>query len=474
MSTSSFRNARAATLAIASGLLSAAPSFAQPCHVPLSTTPITGVTGGVVAIESPRGDPSRLYLMGQSGNIRLVRNGSVVTGNVITIAGLGSSGAGYGMAIDPEFSSNGYIYFFIPTGGTSSIVRYTRGTATDPEAFDPASRLNILTIPGAPTQHTGGWLGFGPGGLLYCALGEGSDFSQHPRRLEGKVLRIDITRDDFPVDTNKNYALPPNNPFPAGPWLPEVFLIGLRNPWRCSFDRLTGTLFVGDVGGSTAEEIDIIPPGSPGGMNFGWPCYEGLVRRGTCPGLVHTPPAVDFPRTGGPITISCITGGYVYRGSAIPALRGRYVFGTCAGAGGLLSIDPAHPDTSIRRHSDGPFSVYCLGEDAAGELYLGTSNSAYKVVAGTPPTIDCNANSVRDFCEILAFEQTDFNADNIPDSCQRACLADFNASGTVNAQDVHDYLSVWFPRRPSADLSADGVVGAQDVFDFLAAWFAGC
>lgn len=456
-------------------LAGVASTLAQPCHVGLTLQSITGLNQATVAIESPRGDPSRVYFMAQAGQIRLMRNNVVLTTPVLSITGLGSSGAGYGMALDPQFTSNGYIYFFMPTGTTSSIVRYTRGLGTDTESFDPASRINILTVPGTPTQHTGGWLGFGPDGYLYCALGEGQGYAQTVDRREGKVLRIDVRGDDFPSDMAKNYAVPPNNPFLSGPWLPEVFIAGVRNPWRCSFDRQTGDFYVADVGGGTAEEINIIPVGSPGGMNFGWPCFEGTFMRSQCPTLVHTPPAVDYPRSG-TVVISCITGGYVYRGSAIPALRGRYVFGSCGFGGNqkIFSIDPAQPTTSVRWHAQPQPSVLCFGEDGGGELFVATTSGVSRLIASAPPSPDCNSNKIMDACDIAAFTETDFNANGVPDSCERACLADFNASGQVNVQDIFDFLSVWYPGRASADVNSSGVTNVQDVFDFLAGWFAGC
>lgn len=456
-----------ATLALTSA------AMAQPCGPGLSFQLINGFTGSQVGVAGHPTDPDTVYFLGLTGTVRIFRNGSLLTGSALTVSGFGSTNAGYGFTIDPDFATNGYIYIFGPTGMTSSLVRYTR-SSTNPDVFDPASRTVLLVVPASPSQHTGGWIAFGPDGYLYLGLGDHftSSNSQNQTNWLGKLLRIDVRSDGFPSDSNRNYAIPATNPFISGPFASEVFAIGLRNPFRSSFDSATGDLYIADVGQSRREEVDVLPAGSPGGQNFGWPCREGLyVSTSSCSPLlpVLTDPVIDFERT----ETSCILGGTVYHGSQIPWLQGRYIFGSCSGSVAMQSFVPANPRQTLQSHSLS-ITLYCIGTNANGELFVGTSNNGGRLVATPPPNPDCNANSKSDACEIASHLETDYNANAIPDSCERVCIADWNVSGVADANDIFDFLNTWMQAYLAADVNHDGVSTTADIFDFLNIWFSGC
>lgn len=454
--------------------VAAAPAMAQPCGTPLALQPVTGLTGSHVAISSDPSDATRMLSLDLNGQVRSFRTNASTIVTTLTLTGSAGGGGGYGMTFDPNFASTGHLYIFFPTGSTSSVLRFTR-SSSNPELFDPTSRTVILQIPSSPTQHTGGWIGFGPDGYLYVAVGDhfNSANAQNPAVLMGKLLRIDVRSDGFPADANRNYAIPSDNPFVGGTTPPEIVCRGLRNPFRCFFDDQTGALFIADVGGGQREEVNRITPGIMLGQNFGWPCREGFIQgssTGACASPpIFTDPVVDFTRT----QMTCITGGLLYRGAAIPSLQGRFLVASCAGTGRFFSFHPSVPIPSLTLHSGIATSIYCFAEDASGEVYVGLQSGIAKVVAGAPPSPDCNGNRIMDSCEIALRTETDFNANAIPDSCERACLADFNASGTLEIQDVLDFINLWFQGYLATDLDGDGL-DLQDLFDFLNAWFGGC
>ena len=233
-------------------------------------------------------------------------------------------------------------------------------------------------------------------------------------------------------------------------------------------------MFIADVGQSTREEVDRIVPADGLGQNFGWPCREGLI---TGPGFasdcatntpVFTNPIIDFNRS----QLSCITGGLVYRGTAIPGLTGRYLAGSCTAAA-LFSFDPDHPASSLRTHA-GAQLVYCFAADAPGEVFVGLPNGIARILPAPPPSVDCNHNGIPDACEIATGLETDLNGNGIPDSCERTCAIDFDVNGVVNQADIFAFIGQWFMGHLAADFNASGEVTVQDIFDFLNAWFAGC
>lgn len=305
-----------------------------------------------VQVTAPRNERRRLYVVEQRGTIRVIEKGRVRRGLFLDIRGLVRAGGEQGLlglAFDPSYGKNRFIYVnYTNRSGDTRVVRYkTRGT----RALPKTSRL-LLGIDQPYSNHNGGNLAFGPDGYLYVGTGDGGaggdpeDRAQDMGSLLGKMLRLDVRR-----------------PGSA----PEIVGLGLRNPWRYSFDRRTGDLYIGDVGQNEIEEIDFTPRNSPGLQNYGWNVYEGTRRyeaRPLGPGAL-VPPVYEYAHD-----VGCsVTGGYVYRGKARSALRGLYVFGDyCTGRVWSLRVVNGKA-VGVRRE---PFQIPSLtsfGEDAAGELY---------------------------------------------------------------------------------------------------------
>jgi glucose/arabinose dehydrogenase len=314
-----------------------------------------------------------LYVTEKVGRIRAVRAGKLAAEPVLDIsAQVGSTGNEQGL-LGMTFSRDGtrlYLDFTNPDGDTR-VVEYTMNGST----VDTGSSRQLLAIDQPQPNHNGGQLAIGPDGLLYIGMGDGGNAGdvgpghvaggngQSTDTLLGKLLRIDPK-----PSGGEPYSIPAGNPFATGGGRPEIFALGLRNPWRFSFDRTTGDLWIGDVGQDEWEEIDFVAAGHGAGDNFGWNRLEGThpysgdVPAGT------TPPIFEYSHsaTGG----CAVTGGYVYRGRAIPALRGVYVFADyCAGElHGLTEV-------AGRRTAEGSLgatapSITSFGEDGTGELYV--------------------------------------------------------------------------------------------------------
>lgn len=352
--------------------------------------------GFATALAQPPGETSRLYFTSREGRVRLVRPGSQFPVDLLMVP-VDTAGEGglLGMAFHPQFQLNGFVYIIFTTAQMPAgvrIMRYTLDPA-NPEFIDASTAFPIMTMPHLLFVHVGGWIGFGPDGYLYISTGDGASptflQAQENTSLYGKLLRIDVDRDDFPADPAANYAIPPDNPLAGVVGVrQEIWARGLRNPWRCSFDRLTGDLWIGDVGGNFREEINMQPAAlSPPHTlhNYGWPCWEGTMHRPeNCSTAAppFTPPIFDYPRLPG----GFIVGGYVYRGAAIPALRGTYV--ASEPTRGLLRLR-YDPSVGITKQSwsvaPPPPAAYALGEDNAGELYL-LGHAIYRIVPA------CHAN----------------------------------------------------------------------------------
>ncbi|MCA9983404.1 MAG: PQQ-dependent sugar dehydrogenase [Anaerolineales bacterium] len=317
----------------------------------------------------------RLFVAEKNGRIRVVlADGTLLTTPFLDLrpqVATNQHQGLLGLAFDPNYASNGRFYVnYIDLNGDTQISRFI--VSANPNVANPNSEQLLLTIPQLGTDHNGGDLAFSPvDGYLYIPLGDGvSDGDPDGRAqdltlLLGKVLRLDVS--------GAAVAIPADNPYVGNPSArDEIWASGLRNPWRFSFDRLSGDMFIGDVGNTRQEEIDFEPAGSPGGLNFGWRCYEGnLVFNLTgCP----EPAQFTFPiatyETGANSNCS-VTGGYVYRGSAIPNMWGHYIFGDfCSGRiYRSIPVDPDHWQTvELGRFS---FSLTTFGENAAGELFVG-------------------------------------------------------------------------------------------------------
>jgi len=346
----------------------------------LTLTPfLTGLTEPIYAAQPPDGT-NRFFVVERGGLIKVAVNGVMQATpfldvrSLITFANSAEQGL-LGLAFHPQFASNGlfFIYYTAAGGspaGANTLARY-RVSSTDPNRADPASRLVLFSEQDQRQFHNGGMLAFGPDGYLYVAMGDdGTGLRSSPDAsnlgsLFGKLLRLD-------VNSASPYAIPPSNPFVGRAGARgEIWALGLRNPWRFSFDRATGDLWIGDVGQEGWEEINRQPAGFAGGANYQWPCMEGFHPYNTsavCNQGISTPPIFEYARGGG----SCvaITGGYVYRGAAMPGYVGAFFYGDyClrriwalrSAAGGTWT------STLLSEGASWPASFV---EDRAGELYV--------------------------------------------------------------------------------------------------------
>jgi glucose/arabinose dehydrogenase len=352
-------------------------------HAPPATAPppASAVDLALVAegLESPlfagnAGDGSgRLFVLEQAGRIRVVRDGRLVRAPFLDIAGRISAGGErglLGLAFAPTFATDGRFFVDYTDRDGNTVVSEFRAPDPAADRADPGSERVLLRIDQPFANHNGGALATGPDGLLWIATGDGGSGGdplgngQSLRTLLGKLLRIDPR----PV-AGAPYGIPSDNPFVgrAGARA-EIWAYGLRNPWRFSFDRASGDLWIGDVGQGAIEEVDRWPAGSPAGPNFGWNTMEASAcfnpAEGCDPaGLV--PPVAEYGHDRG----CSITGGYVYRGVGVPGLAGTYLYADyCAGT--IWGLEAAAGKPAPRVLLDSGLSVASFGEDEAGELYV--------------------------------------------------------------------------------------------------------
>ncbi len=335
----------------------------------------------------------RILVVRKTGQVQIVTpsSGAIAAVPFLDLSGqLSTDGERglLGLALAPDFPTSGtaYVYLTNPSG-TIELRRY-RTFPGNPNRLDPSTSDVILTIPhpGA-NNHNGGWIDFGPDGFLYVATGDGGGANdpggnaQNRNALLGKMLRIDVNRDAFPDDPNRDYAIPTGNPFAASGGAAEVWAFGLRNPFRNSFDSVTGNLWIGDVGQNAVEEIDLMRT-ADAGANFGWPLYEGTQALSGTSMAGLTFPVAQYGHGNGPLQGSSLTGGYVYRGP-LESLQGLYIFGDFV-SGHLWSVPIAQiaigttlPSSAftVRTESFAPTSgtidnVSSFGQDQAGNLYI--------------------------------------------------------------------------------------------------------
>jgi len=354
---------------------------------------ISGLTRPVLVTHAG-GDCTRIFVVEQSGRI-LVYDITVdppaLLGTFLDIEGqvgdTNNEQGLLGLAFHPGFLGAPYFYVnYTNNNGDTHISRFTVPADT-PNAADPNSEVVILSFDQPRINHNGGWMAFGPSdGYLYIASGDGGGMNdehgiigngQDVNSLLGKILRIDVDGND---SSNGLYGIPPDNPFAgvAGP--DEIWQIGLRNPWRNSFDPLTGDLYIADVGQGAWEEINFQPAGSLGGENWGWRCREGTHDfnfETHCSTLPLIDPIHEYSQGGSPYRCA-ITGGEVYRGCAIPSLYGAYFFADyCSRQIWTLVYDGSSPPQVTERTSElapgGGVSIgniSSFGRDAFGELYI--------------------------------------------------------------------------------------------------------
>jgi len=364
------------------------------------------VTSGLsvpVYATAPDGD-ARIFAVERAGRIRIVKNGAPLATPFLDIdPQVSTTGEGglLGLAFPPDYATSGLFYVYYTNTSTDSVVARFSVTA-NPDVADPNSGEIVLEIdqPAGQTNHRGGTIHFGPDGFLWFATGDGGgsndpeERAQNPQSLLGKMLRIDVDPAFAP-----GYGIPADNPFVGGAAREEIWALGFRNPYRWSFDRQTGDVWIGDVGQGAREEVDFEPANDPGGRNYGWDVMEGTSCLVTDPS--PEPPCNDpsltlpvYDYSSAPPSSECsIIGGFVYQGDS-SALRGLYFFGDyCTGR--VWSLNPATLGVVERTAELGAaagvgFTLVGFGEDGFGRLLLvHDAGRIYRIGPATPPSPGC-------------------------------------------------------------------------------------
>lgn len=497
----------------------------------ISTVRIATGLSRPVYVTAARNDFTRLFAVeqrsGSIGRIRIIN----LAGNTLnatpflSISGVSTGGEQglLGLALHPNFMSNGYFYVNYTrtaqagvSAGSTIVARYrATGGVGSAATADPASAVIVMTILQSDANHNGGWMSFGPDDNLWIATGDGGSGNDTngtgtvtsvghtagmgnaqdvTNNLLGKMLRIDVdgpdnipgNADDADPVAGKPYRSPATNPFNGTNGDREIWAYGLRNPWRNSFDRATGDLWIADVGQNFREEVNCVDSSLTTATNFGWRCMEGRSCTGLLGCTCNAPslylPLHEYSHDQGRCSV---TGGVVYRGCAMPSLRGSYFFADyCGGqvytltkgatnqtlvaaAERTLELEPPGTDELV--------NIVSFGEDALGEVYICdlSGGRIYKIVETTFSQPDCNINRVADACDIARGTSTDLNANAIPDECEAPCYADFNQDGGVDGADVEAFFINWSSGSPTADVNQSGGVDGTDVEIFFIAWSAG-
>jgi glucose/arabinose dehydrogenase len=361
--------------------------FSRPAALPDSagfewSLVVDGLTTPI-GLENARDGSGRLFAIEQPGLIRIIQDGSLLAAPFLDIrARVGSSGSEQGLlglAFHPDYTNNGYFFVnYTDRSGDTVIARYR--VSADPSLADPSTEVRLLEVQQPYGNHNGGDLAFGPDGYLYISLGDGGsggdprNFGQSVDTLLGKLLRIDVSEVD-------GYSIPAGNPFMDGDGRPEIWAYGLRNPWRISFDQLTGDLYIADVGQNSWEEVNFQPAGSPGGENYGWNIMEGFhcFQSSACDQSGLTLPVIEYALH---VQGDCaVTGGYVYRGRSLPDWQGIYVYGDyCSGrVWGLFQNSTGVWENGLLFETGARITSF--GQDEDGEIYLvNHRGSVYQLV----------------------------------------------------------------------------------------------
>ena len=382
---------RAASTFLIASLLSGCSS--NPASPPPSTggpppslmlSPVVGGLTSPVDLQFPNDGTGRFFVVQQPGSVRIGLNGTLLATPFLDISSKvnfsGEMGL-LGLAFHPQFPQNHkfYVHYDRLLGAqVQSVIAEYQLSASDSNEADPISERILLTVNQPFPNHKGGQLAFGPDRFLYIGFGDGGSGGdplgngQNLQTLLGKMLRIDVDH----MSSALPYAIPGDNPFAAGGGLPEIYAYGLRNPWRFSFERSTGRLFVGDVGQDKFEEIDILQKGG----NFGWNVMEGVHCFNPATGCNMTGltlPIAEYDHTEG----DAVIGGYVYKGSTIPALAGAYLLGDF-GSGTIWELTENSNAWTRTKLLSSNFNVSSFGQDVAGEIYVvDYSGNVLKLVA---------------------------------------------------------------------------------------------
>jgi glucose/arabinose dehydrogenase len=404
-----------------------------------------------VFVTNAKDGTNRVFVVEQSGVIKVVQPGSTTPTVFLNIASKVLSGGEQGLlglTFHPHYASNRrfFIDYTRQTDGATVIAEY-QVSAGDPNVADPGEIIH-LAIAQPFVNHNGGMVEFGPDGYLYIGMGDGGSANDPGNRAQnvdvllGKILRIDINS----PNGSASYSSPATNPyFGATPGADEIYAIGLRNPWRFSFDRATGTLWVGDVGQDSWEEVDIVTLGG----NYGWRVFEGTHCTGLdptqCSAGGYTAPVAEYPHTAGRCSI---TGGYVYRGSAGALPTGQYVYADyCTGEifsfGGLL-LDTA-------------FNISSFGEDEAGELYVVSLGGTISKFVPDPPVPTPTPTAPPAVTPTVTGTPT-----TTPGGAACTCLGDANKNGFVNSSDFAAVQANFGTVTTLGDADCNGFVNASD------------
>lgn len=391
---------------------------------------------------------NRLFMVEQGGRVKIVSGGVVLPGNFLDIPDSISSGGERGLlsiAFHPNFASNRYFFiYYTNTAGDLRITRF-QTLAGNPDVADENTGVVLMTIPHPSfSNHNGGKLNFGPDGNLYFGTGDGGsggdpgNNAQNGNSLLGKLIRINV--DNF--TTPPYYTIPADNPYISDPLVrDEIFAIGLRNPWRWSFDRLTHDMLIADVGQDAWEEVNVLPFASSGGVNYGWRCYEGNTAYNTTgcqPQSNYTSPVFVYPHnslTGG----FSITGGYVYRGTEFAAMVGYYICSDYVSGNTWLLKSNGAGGWNTTLQAGLPGNIAGFGEAENGDLYsLSRNGTLYKVITSTvlPVTLlDFSATAFAGYNELrwrtaneqnVSFFEIEFGTDGI----------NYTVAGRVNALNI--------------------------------------
>jgi glucose/arabinose dehydrogenase len=390
------------------------PCTMAPAVPVTACTPVSGATvsvkligqvsGGAMLATSPP-DDGRLFVVEQQGRIRIFQNEQLAAAPFLDISSIVTAGGEQGLlglAFDPNYACNGHFYVWYTAGNCSptcsNILERFTVSATDPNKADPATGTILLTVPDFATNHNAGMIEFGSDGYLYISTGDGGAGGDPHRNAQatdrtsaacmatscepllGKILRIDPAH----PSNGKPYGIPADNPFAAGGGEPEIFIRGVRNPWRWSFDRKTGDMWIGDVGQDVDEELDVLPAGHQAGVNLGWSMWEANRDYGNYANPTMT--GMTFPQVVKNHTADgwhAIIGGQVYRGTCFPDLDGKYFYTDNTKATMSVATFDGQNVTTTDLPGTWPGSPASIHADARGELYETTTNgSVYHIEAG--------------------------------------------------------------------------------------------
>ncbi len=450
--------ARALALAC---LVISATTHAQPV---LTFDPVitSGLSAPVDIVNAADGS-GKIYVVERGGTIKVYSSSFDSIGVFLTISPIRAGGETglLSMAFHPDYENNGYffVYYTVPESDPNEVpnfrielARYQR-LASDPDSADPESKTVLLAIDKNinQTNHNGGKLNFGPDGHLYFGVGDGGggndpqNYAQRPDSLMGKLVRINV--DNFAA--SPYYSIPNDNPYAFNVDTAEqIFAFGLRNPWRWSFDRLTGDIWLADVGQSTREEVNFVPAGTPGGYNFGWRCYEGTnphITTGCQPASAYLAPIFDYPRENLPSATGgiSVTGGYVYRGATYPRMYGYYIMADYQ-SGNAWSIGPDGSGgwTVTLQNQNVPSAIVSFGETESGELLmLALSGTVYSVQALTSVPVKITGFSGEQKTESVLLKWITEEEQNVETYNVEYSLngIDFSPAGSVAAAGRKEY-----------------------------------